>query len=401
MSNMKCVFWDHTIQFWNEENCTLQKVPNKRDTVSCYCDHLTNFAVIVDINGPFNGTYPHALDYITNIGTIISIVCLAVAFLIFCCVRSLWRDFRFHIHRNLCLSLLTAEIFMLVGLDATKNHEVCLSMAILQHFFFLSAFGWMLVEGIYLYFLITRVFDGTGFKRWQYYLIGLGLPVVVVSITMGIHFGVPNYDLYPNTIPESDFSAYCWLSPENGAIWAFLAPIAGVIIMNSFFLIVAIWTSLKSKRRRSSMSSDQDKMNCQWVFGALSLTFVLGITWIFGFFFFNNDGTDYVMAYIFTTLNSFQGVMIFLTVCIFNQKVRNTTLKELQRSYAYQRMFHSKSDNGSGAKKSKTSSQQSFGIVQRDNSFNSSDFSNSSSNSGVDVRNNYSNASARNYNNRF
>ena len=28
MSNMKCVFWDHTIQFWNEENCTLQKVPN-------------------------------------------------------------------------------------------------------------------------------------------------------------------------------------------------------------------------------------------------------------------------------------------------------------------------------------------------------------------------------------
>ena len=39
------------------------------------------------------------------------------------------------------------------------------------------------------------------------------------------------------------------------------------------------------------------------------------------------------MAYIFTTLNSFQGVMIFLTVCIFNQKVRNTTLKELQRSY--------------------------------------------------------------------
>ena len=31
--------------------------PLERDTVSCYCDHLTNFAVIVDINGPFNGTY--------------------------------------------------------------------------------------------------------------------------------------------------------------------------------------------------------------------------------------------------------------------------------------------------------------------------------------------------------
>lgn len=106
---------------------------------------------------------------------------------------------------------------MLAGLGASQNQDVCLSMAIIQHFLFLCAFGWMFVEGIYLYFLITRVhsifsleylvnsspitfciqvFDGTGFKRWQYYLIGFGLPGVVVSITMGIHFGVQDYNLY-------------------------------------------------------------------------------------------------------------------------------------------------------------------------------------------------------------
>ena len=101
---------------------------------------------------------PGALDYITIIGTGISIGCLACAILIFIFVRSLRRDFRFQIHRNLCLSLLIAEILLLSGIDATYNPNLCLSMAILQHFFFLSAFGWMLVEGIYLYFLVTKVY---------------------------------------------------------------------------------------------------------------------------------------------------------------------------------------------------------------------------------------------------
>lgn len=37
-----------------------------------------------------------------------------------------------------------------------------------------------------LYSLIFwQVFDGSGFKRYQYYLIGYGVPVVIVSITLG------------------------------------------------------------------------------------------------------------------------------------------------------------------------------------------------------------------------
>lgn len=98
-----------------------------------------------------------ALDYITVIGESISIVCLGLAVFIFFWVRTLRREFRFRIHRNLCLSLLIAETLLLFGLDATYNSGLCTAIAVFLHLFFLCAFGWMFVEGLFLYFLITKV----------------------------------------------------------------------------------------------------------------------------------------------------------------------------------------------------------------------------------------------------
>jgi len=98
-----------------------------------------------------------ALDYITIIGGSISIACLTLAVIIFYWVRTLRRDFGFVIHRNLCVNLLIAEILFLAGIEATENSDLCLSIAVFIHFFFLCAFSWMVVEGLYLYFLITKV----------------------------------------------------------------------------------------------------------------------------------------------------------------------------------------------------------------------------------------------------
>lgn len=49
--NVSCVYWNHDTQFWSSDGCILNK--SDADTVSCLCDHLTNFAVIVDVNGLF------------------------------------------------------------------------------------------------------------------------------------------------------------------------------------------------------------------------------------------------------------------------------------------------------------------------------------------------------------
>ncbi len=55
------------------------------------------------------------------------------------------------------------------------EQNFCKAVAALLHFFVLSAFGWMLCEGILLYILLIRVFDGVRGKHWKIFnFIGWG-----------------------------------------------------------------------------------------------------------------------------------------------------------------------------------------------------------------------------------
>lgn len=114
-----------------------------------------------------------ALQIITYIGCIISVVCLVLAILTFQLFRGLKviitryrilhrfrifnRESRFPffqsdrttIHKNLCVCLLIAEILFVCGIGQTNQRIVCGIVAGLLHFFFLCAFAWMFLEGIY------------------------------------------------------------------------------------------------------------------------------------------------------------------------------------------------------------------------------------------------------------
>ena len=56
-----------------------------------------------------------------------------------------------------------------------------------------------------------------------------------------------------------------------------------------------------------------------WVRGAVVLMILLGLTWTFGLLYLNQ--ASMVMAYIFTILNSLQGLFIFIFHCVQNDKV--------------------------------------------------------------------------------
>ena len=45
----KCVFWNATSNDWSQEGCEL--LDHNPTYTRCFCTHLTNFAVIMDVNG--------------------------------------------------------------------------------------------------------------------------------------------------------------------------------------------------------------------------------------------------------------------------------------------------------------------------------------------------------------
>ena len=57
--------------------------------------------------------------------------------------------------------------------------------------------------------------------------------------------------------------------------------------------------------------------------------FLLGLTWTFGLLYLNESTV--AMAYVFTILNSFQGVFIFFFHCFQNEQVRKDVYKALHR----------------------------------------------------------------------
>ena len=56
-------------------------------------------------------------------------------------------------------------ISLLLGLTF---QSVCILVAVLLHYFYLAAFGWMLLEGVFLYVMIVEVFN-TVEMRYLYF----------------------------------------------------------------------------------------------------------------------------------------------------------------------------------------------------------------------------------------
>lgn len=166
VSNPTCVFWDYTTNSWSEEGCHVETSFSNMTHTVCYCDHLTNFAILMDVHAIYL-PIPHeiALQIITYIGCIVSIICLILAIITFQLFHGLkvililykcYLNFKFFfnfqsdrttIHCNLCVCLLIAEIIFLLGIGQTDNRIVCGVIAGFLQYFFLCAFVWMFFEG--------------------------------------------------------------------------------------------------------------------------------------------------------------------------------------------------------------------------------------------------------------
>ncbi|CAL1616271.1 unnamed protein product [Knipowitschia caucasica] len=182
-----CAFLDYSSKegVWSNEGC-VRSEGNISYSV-CLCNHLTNFAILMQVV-PIELTSGHrvALSTIGYVGCSISIFCLAITLVTFAVLSSVStiRNQRYHIHANLSFAILVAEILLLISARFDPGTLPCKVMAVLLHFFFLSAFAWMLVEGLHLYSMVVKVFGSEGSKHFYYYGIGWGSPLLICVVSM-------------------------------------------------------------------------------------------------------------------------------------------------------------------------------------------------------------------------
>ncbi|KAB1268884.1 Adhesion G protein-coupled receptor L4 [Camelus dromedarius] len=127
------------------------------------------------------------LTRITQLGIIISLICLAM------CIFTFWffseiQSTRTTIHKNLCCSLFLAELVFLIGINTNTNKLFCSVIAGLLHYFFLAAFAWMCIEGIHLYLIVVGVIYNKGFLHKNFYIFGYLSPAVVVGFSASLGY---------------------------------------------------------------------------------------------------------------------------------------------------------------------------------------------------------------------
>ncbi|XP_067298507.1 adhesion G protein-coupled receptor E5-like [Pseudorasbora parva] len=296
-----CVFWNETERAWSGRGC--ERAWSNNTHTMCSYSHLSSFALLMALY-PVQNSFELVL--ITRVGLVLSLVCLFLCILTFRFCRSI-QGTRNSIHLHLSLCLFIADLVFLCGISSTHDKVACGIVAGLLHLFFLSAFCWMLLEGVQLYRMVVLVFHTT-LKHLYMYAVGYGVPIVIVAISATV---------FPKGYGTQ---RHCWLSLERYFILSFFAPVCIIVILNSFVFIITVW---KLATKFSSLNPDLSKLKQirSFMVTAVAQLCVLGGTWVFGFFLFQENWTK-VMLYLFTIFNSLQGALIFIMHCLLSKPVR-------------------------------------------------------------------------------
>ncbi|XP_068939006.1 adhesion G protein-coupled receptor E1 isoform X2 [Petaurus breviceps papuanus] len=303
-----CISWDPEIEGgrWTSTGCVM--VNSSETQTMCSCHHLANMAVIM-ASGEI--TVDFALFLISQVGMILSLLCLALAISTFLLCRSIQnRNTTLHLH--LCVCLFLAKLLFLIGVSKTENKIVCSIIAGLLHYLFLASFAWMLVEAVMLFLMVRNLrvvnyFSSRNIKTLYLCAFGYGLPGLIVGLAAGSQW--EGYGMHNR----------CWLNTDTGFIWSFLGPICTIIMINSVLLMWTLWIL---RKKLSSVNAEVStlKDNRLLTFKAFAQLFILGSSWILGIFQIGPIAS--IMAYLFTIVNSLQGTFIFIIHCVLNRQVR-------------------------------------------------------------------------------
>ncbi|XP_073429603.1 cadherin EGF LAG seven-pass G-type receptor 1 isoform X2 [Dendrobates tinctorius] len=306
-----CVFWNHSIITggaggWSSKGCDL--VFRNKSHLTCQCNHMTSFAVLMDISKRENGEVL-PLKIITYTSVSVSLAALLLTFILLVIIRTLRSNIH-NIHKNLVAALFFSELVFLIGINQTENPFVCTVIAILLHYFYMSTFAWMFVEGLHIYRMLTEVRNiDTGHMRF-YYVVGYGIPAIITGLAVGLD---------PQGYGNPDF---CWLSVHDTLIWSFAGPIAFVVAINTVIFVLAVKTSCGRRQRVFEKAGVLSTLRT-----AFLLLLLVSATWLLGLMAVNSDVMTF--HYLFAIFSCMQGLFIFFFHCVFNKEVR----KQLKNTF--------------------------------------------------------------------
>ncbi|KAF3846869.1 hypothetical protein F7725_003947 [Dissostichus mawsoni] len=329
----QCVFWNFKLfnnrGAWDSDGCEF--VSDINDTVTCRCDHLTSFSILMSTGIPKE--LKELLDLITYVGVGISlaslVICLIIEGYVWKAITKNSTAFMRHVSIiNTALSLLIADICFIIGAAIADNPaenpennnfnvpvDSCSTATFFMHFFYLAVFFWMLVSGLLLFYRTVMVFSHMSKSVMLAigFLLGYGCPLIIAVVTVAV------------TAPGGGYitnKEACWLNWEQTrALLAFVIPALSIVCINIIIVIVVLFKMLR--RGVGDAGQKEERHTLVVILRCVAiLTPLFGLTWSLGVGTML-DSTNRGLHIVFALFNSLQGFFILVFGTLFDSKIRS------------------------------------------------------------------------------
>ncbi|XP_041465905.1 uncharacterized protein LOC121416476 [Lytechinus variegatus] len=254
---------------------------------------------------------PPGLDTMNTIGNALSVVSVLIIITTYATFPELL-NLAGKSALTLSVALLLTFLLVFVSGVSTEHDGFCKAVAAITHFFWLSIFFWMNALAIDLNRTFgTRAKTRVASKSKKFYvwysLYAWGVPALIVGACLVIDVcGCTNLRFsYGN-------DELCWLSSGDANLYAFGVPLLALLFLNAILFIDTVVgirltkrASEKALKKRPALAKAKEELSLY-----IKLSGVMGFTWILVFI------CEYAnvpeLWYLFTAVNSLQGVFILL-----------------------------------------------------------------------------------------
>nr|XP_020506767.1 adhesion G-protein coupled receptor G4-like isoform X1 [Labrus bergylta] len=325
--DLQCVYWNFNKNNghggWDDYGC--RKHNSSSDYTTCLCDHLTHFGVLLDISRiPLDPANEQILTIMTYVGCGVSSLFLGITVLTYTAFEKLRRDYPSQILINLSLALLGLNLMFLVNswLSSWGLYGLCVAAASTLHYFLLASFTWMGLEAVNMYFALVKVFNVyVPSYILKFCVLGWGIPLAICVLVLVVNREAYSSHLYTDAQsslqPLDNSDSFCWLQDD---VTFYVSVVAYAVLIFLFNIAVFVVVLIQIRHMRANSPAGTRRGLLHDLKGVSSLTLLLGLTWTVGFF--TWGPARIALLYLFSGLNSLQGLFIFLFHCLMKENVR-------------------------------------------------------------------------------
>jgi hypothetical protein len=232
----------------------------------------------------------------------------------------------------LTIALAVSQVLFLVASEVVSLHYLCVTFAILMHYFFLSSFCWMNVIAFDLWVTFSHKFvsvrhQSSKTRRFIYYsLYAWCLPLIIVAVADILNF-VDFDGKSTNSFVPNYGKGICWITSRNALLLFFAGPLA---IFKVFDFISFGFTAYHITRARTQGTFARKGTSASTFIINLRLSIVMGLTWAFAFL--ANFTNNTILWYLFIICNTLQGLFIAISF-LCTRKVLNLFREKYETNF--------------------------------------------------------------------